>query len=104
MLCLFRPRPGCVGFRGRGRHLTRTYLHSSPVPDPLRPVVLQAGSCERRYVDAAGVAWCVREKATLGRDPALYFLSPGTFRRVTQYPDDWQGLPAGELEALSRKT
>jgi len=74
------------------------------VPDTLRPVALHAASCERRYVDANGVAWCVREKATLGRDPALYFLSPGTFRRVTQYPDRWEDLAAGELEVLSRRT
>ncbi len=74
------------------------------MPDTLRPVALAAGSCERRYVDANGVAWCVREKVTLGRDPALYFLSPGTFRRVTQYPDHWEDLAAGELEVLSRKT
>ena len=74
------------------------------MPDILLPVALPAGLRERRYVDADGVAWCVREKATLGRCPALYFVSLGTFRRVTQYPDDWPDLAAAELEALSRKT
>ena len=74
------------------------------MPDILRLVALPAGPRERRYVDADGVAWCVREKATLGRGPALYFLSVGTFRRVTRYPDDWQDLAPGELEVLSRKT
>ena len=74
------------------------------MPDILLPIAVPAGPRERRYVDADGVAWCVREKATLGRGPALYFLSLGTFRRVTQYPDDWQDLAAGELEVLSRKT
>jgi len=74
------------------------------VPDILRPVALPLGPRERRYVDADGVAWSVREKTTLGRRPALYFLSLGTFRRVTQYPEDWQDLAASELEVLSRKT
>ena len=73
------------------------------MPDILRPAAPTAGFCERRYVDTDGVAWCVREMATLGRIPALYFLSVGTFRRVTRYPDDWQNLTDGEREGLSRK-
>lgn len=73
------------------------------MPQILRRTVATAPR-ERRYVDAAGVAWCVREKSTLGRGPALYFVSVGTFRRVTQYPDDWLDLSAGELEVLSLKT
>lgn len=74
------------------------------MPETFRSVALPAAPSERRFVDADGVAWCVREKATLGRDPALYFLSPGTFRRVTQYPDHWEDLAARELEVLSRQT
>jgi hypothetical protein len=46
----------------------------------------------------------VREKATLGRRPALYFESLGTFRRVTQYPPDWHELPPADLEILSHRT
>ncbi len=68
------------------------------------PAPLPAPSSERRYVDASGVAWGVREKATLGRGPALYFESPGAFRRVTHYPPDWRDLTTGELEILSLKT
>ncbi len=74
------------------------------MPDILRPAAPPACPHERRYVDVDGVAWCVREKTTLGRGRALYFLSLGTFRRVTRYPDDWQDLAPGELEVLSRKT
>ena len=69
-----------------------------------RPRPLAAPSAERRYVDASGIAWYVREKATLGRDPALYFESPTACRRVTHYPPDWRDLPTGELEILSLKT
>jgi hypothetical protein len=68
----------------------------------LRP--LPVPSAERRYVDASGLAWSVREKATLGRGPALYFESPGAFRRVTHYPPDWRDLTTRELEILSLKT
>ena len=74
------------------------------MPDLLLPIALPAGPGERYYVDSNGVSWCVRERATLGRSPALYFLSLGTFRRVTRYPDDWQRLASGELEVLSRQT
>ena len=89
---------------GRRRHdLTRPTIPSAPVPVILLPAVVQS-PCERRFVDASGIAWCVREKATLGRSPALYFDSAGTFRRVTQYPRDWHDLPTGELEVLSLKT
>ena len=68
----------------------------------LRSTVVQ-GLSERRFVDANGIAWRVREK-TLGGGPALYFESAGTFRRVTQYPRDWQNLPTGDLEILSMKS
>jgi hypothetical protein len=70
----------------------------------IRPGPSSAPSSERRYVDASGVAWFVREKATLGRSPALYFESRGAFRRVTHYPPDWRDLTTGELEILSRQT
>ena len=73
------------------------------MPLLLPPAVVQR-PCERRFVDASGIAWFVREKATMGRRPALYFESVGTFRRVTQYPPDWHDLPTSELEVLSRKT
>jgi hypothetical protein len=46
----------------------------------------------------------VREKATLGRSPALYFESAATFRRVTQYPLDWHELATDDLEVLSHGT
>jgi hypothetical protein len=55
-------------------------------------------------VDAAGIAWCVRERSTADRVRALYFESVMAFRRVTRYPADWHDLPTGELEILSRKT
>jgi hypothetical protein len=74
------------------------------VPDVFLSVALPAGPRERRDVDADGIAWCVREKATLGRLPALYFVSLGTFRRPTHCPDAWPDLAAAELEALSQKT
>lgn len=64
-----------------------------------RPVPV--GGCARRYVDATGVAWCVRELSVTDRDPALYFESVSAFRRVSQYPPDWHELPTGELEILS---
>jgi len=70
----------------------------------IRPRPSSAPSPERRYVDAGGVAWSVRERVTLGRNPALYFESPGAFRRVTHYPPGWRDLPPGELEILSLKT
>ncbi len=59
---------------------------------------------ERRFVDKSGIAWCEREKATLGRSPALYFESAATFRRVTHYPRDWHELATDELEVLSHGT
>jgi hypothetical protein len=59
--------------------------------------------CERRYVDAEGVLWCVRERAVADRAPALYFESPTVVRRVRYYPPDWRDLPTGELEILSLK-
>ena len=68
------------------------------------PPALAQGRRERRFVDTSGVAWCVREKATLGRSPALYFESAATFRRVTQYPRDWHELATDELEVLSHGT
>jgi hypothetical protein len=73
------------------------------VPVILPPAVAQ-GRRERRFVDATGVAWSVREKATLGRRPALYFESAATFRRVTQYPHNWYELGPDELEILSHET
>jgi hypothetical protein len=89
---------------GRRRHdLTRANHRRRPVSLILHPAGVR-GPRERRFVDASGIAWCVREKATLGRRPALYFESVGTFRRVTQYPRDWHDLPTGELEILSHGT
>ena len=58
-------------------------------------------SGDRRYVDAEGVVWRVRERDLPGRSPALYFETTTAFRRVTQYPNDWRELPTGELEILS---
>ena len=57
----------------------------------------------RRYVDTAGVAWCVRELAISGRGPALYFESDMMFRRVRDYPANWRDLPTGELEIISHR-
>lgn len=67
-------------------------------------VALSGGSCDRRYVDAHGVAWCVRELAVAERGAALYFETTTLFRRVTDYPADWRDLPTGELEILSHGT
>lgn len=58
----------------------------------------------RRYTDANGVNWRVREFHQAGRPPALYFECTSAIRRVSQYPPDWRDLPTGELEILSRKT
>jgi hypothetical protein len=65
---------------------------------------LSSGPCDRRYVDAGGVVWCVHERELPGLGPALYFETPTSFRRVTDYPADWRALPTGELEILSLKT
>ena len=62
------------------------------------------GPCERRYVDKAGVAWCVQELAMHRRPAALYFESAAAFRRVTHYPSDWHELAIEELELLSHQT
>jgi hypothetical protein len=59
------------------------------------------GPGDRRYVDAGGVVWCVRERDLPGRSPALYFETTNAFRRVTHYPPDWRELPTSELEILS---
>jgi hypothetical protein len=59
---------------------------------------------ERRYVDAEGVAWRVREASHGDRHRALYFESAMAFRRVSDYPPDWRDLPTAELEMLSHGT
>jgi hypothetical protein len=55
----------------------------------------------RRYEDANGVVWRVRERQPLHLPPALYFETDAAFRRVTNYPADWRDLPTAELEILS---
>ena len=59
---------------------------------------------ERRFIDAAGIIWRVRERQTSGRRPALYFENDVAFRRVADYPEDWRDLPTGEREVLSLRT
>jgi hypothetical protein len=59
---------------------------------------------ERRYVDADGVAWRVRETSHGHHQRALYFESAMAFRRVMDYPPDWRNLPTAELEILSHGT
>lgn len=71
---------------------------------PATNVALVPGHCDRRYVDAAGVHWCVRERRVGGHGPALYFESTTAFRRVRRYPDNWRDLGDNELELLSLKT
>ncbi len=73
-------------------------------PDRTARPPAPAGPCTRRYVDAAGISWCVRERSTADRVRALYFESVMAFRRVTRYPANWRDLPTGELEVLSQKT
>lgn len=68
------------------------------------PPPIGDGPCERRYVDEAGVAWCVQELAVRHGAPALYFESAAAFRRVTHYPPDWRELAIVELELLSHQT
>jgi hypothetical protein len=58
----------------------------------------------RKFSDASGVTWRVRELQPPGCPRALYFEADHAFRRVTQYPEDWRDLPTGELEILSRET
>jgi hypothetical protein len=58
----------------------------------------------RRFRDADGVNWQVREREKAGRPPALYFESEMAFRRVTHYPSDWRDLPTAELEILGHAT
>jgi hypothetical protein len=58
----------------------------------------------RKFSDAHGIAWLVREIRSLERPPALYFECDTAFRRVTRYPTDWRDLSTGELEALSHST
>lgn len=57
---------------------------------------------ERRFIDADGVSWRVRELRPAGQPTALYFETDSAFRRVTGYPPDWRDLPTGELEILSQ--
>jgi len=57
---------------------------------------------ERRFTDAGGVIWRVREVLLPDRPAALYFETDVAFRRVQHYPRDWRNLPTGELEILSR--
>ena len=59
---------------------------------------------ERRFLDADGVSWRVRELQPSERPAALYFETQGVFRRVNNYPSDWRDLPAGELEILGPGT
>lgn len=65
------------------------------------PADAEAG---RRFRDADGVNWRVRERETVGGPPALYFETEMAFRRVTRYPLDWRELPTAELEILSHDT
>ena len=65
------------------------------------PVEANAG---RRFRDADGVSWHVRERGEAGRPPALYFETEMAFRRVTHYPLNWRDLPTAELEILSHAT
>ena len=58
----------------------------------------------RRFSDADGVTWRVREFQPADRAPALYFETETAFRRVTEYPPDWRDLPTAELEILSHGT
>jgi hypothetical protein len=65
------------------------------------PAAADAG---RRFRDADGVNWLVREREAAGSPPALYFETEMAFRRVTHYPLDWRDLPTAELEILSHAT
>lgn len=70
---------------------------------PERPFALKAETrpCDRLFVDAAGVSWCVRERQFEDHGPALYFENAQAFRRVSDYPRNWRDLSAGDLELLS---
>ncbi len=59
---------------------------------------------ERRFLDADGVNWRVRELRMPARPTALYFETEGSFCRVADYPSDWRDLPTAELEILSHGT
>ena len=51
-----------------------------------------------------GTHWTVCEHADPERGPALVFYAAGIARRVTQYPRDWQDMPADQLYAVSWRT
>jgi hypothetical protein len=71
-------------------------------------------SSERRFTDARGTRWSVREiipesmstapRVALARpeysDGWLLFQSEGEKRRLAPYPRDWRDLPEGGLESL----
>jgi hypothetical protein len=59
---------------------------------------------QRVLRDGDGHLWRVREAALADSGPSLIFESEGVFRRVRQYPRDWQELSDDQLFALSWKT
>lgn len=73
-------------------------------PEPFVEPDRGASRPGRRYVDARGVAWYVRERVVGDRGTALYFESSVAFRRVTEYPPDWWDLPTDELEIVSLRS
>lgn len=54
--------------------------------------------------DSEGHLWRVREVTYADAAPSLVFEAEGIFRRVRQYPVDWQELTDAQLYALSWKT
>ena len=71
-----------------------------PRPTPL-DLTTQLAPTGRHYDDTLGVRWRVREMQRRNRPPALYFESDAAFRRVTDYPRNWEALTGIELELLS---
>lgn len=70
-------------------------------PERLFALKVETRACDRLFVDAAGVSWCVRERRFEDHGPALYFENAQGFRRVTDYPQNWRDLSAADLEILS---
>ena len=71
---------------------------------PERP--LKSNERRRTFTDEEGVYWDVREVKTPDYDrrggACLIFESGNAFRRVRNYPPDWDRLSEAELVNLSR--
>jgi hypothetical protein len=62
----------------------------------------------RVFTDSAGHCWTVIEvhpaSAAVDDSGWLAFISDNDIRRIWNYPADWRGLSAAELETIGRET